>query len=107
MLIEVVLHSIPYPLFIGDTVINVSLLLTTGAFEITEGGKVKCSGKITAANGDDDVITKQPISQGETMEEDDWFRDLKNEDIYKELRLRGYEYGGLFKGITSAKATGQ
>lgn len=87
--------------------INVSLLLTTGAFEITEAGKVKCSGKITAANPDDDVITKLPIrSREEPMKDGDWFKELNGGDIYKELRLRGYEYGGLFKGIVSTKATG-
>lgn len=27
-------------------------------------------------------------------------------DIYKELRLRGYKYGGVFRGIKSSSITG-
>lgn len=31
---------------------------------------------------------------------------LTRKDIYKELRLRGYEYNGLFRGLNSASLNG-
>ena len=32
---------------------------------------------------------------------------LQKKDVYRELRLRGYEYKGLFQGITSANLEGE
>ena len=32
---------------------------------------------------------------------------LEKKDVYRELRLRGYEYKGLFQGITSANLEGE
>ena len=32
---------------------------------------------------------------------------LNADDIYKELRLRGYEYGPTFQGVRSANGTGK
>lgn len=34
-------------------------------------------------------------------------RTLLQKDVYKELRLRGYHYGGLFQGITQADLKGE
>lgn len=31
---------------------------------------------------------------------------LSEEDVYKELRLRGYQYGGVFRGIRSSDRRG-
>jgi len=64
-----------------------------GDFEIVEANTIVASGNIRAA----ETIEKNqpnsslPISPTELL--------LNNEDIYKELRLRGYEYNGFFKGI--------
>ncbi|XP_011264667.2 fatty acid synthase-like [Camponotus floridanus] len=67
-----------------------------GDFEILEANTIVASGNIRAAN----TIEKNqlnfsslPISPTKLL--------LNNEDIYKELRLRGYEYNGFFKGIKS------
>jgi fatty acid synthase len=32
---------------------------------------------------------------------------MKTKDIYKELRLRGYQYAGLFRGLKSSSITGK
>lgn len=32
---------------------------------------------------------------------------MTSKDIYKELRLRGYQYSGLFRGIKSASTDGK
>jgi len=32
--------------------------------------------------------------------------EMNTKDIYKELRLRGYQYTGLFRGLKSASLTG-
>lgn len=37
---------------------------------------------------------------------DDMEEVMKSKDIYKELRLRGYQYTGLFRALQSASTTG-
>lgn len=32
---------------------------------------------------------------------------LQQKDVYRELRLRGYQYGGLFQGIVKADLAGE
>lgn len=91
----------------GITSISVSLLLSTGGFEITEGGKVKCSGRIIAASPEDEILKSEANSHSTWEAEEDVLSELNSEDIYKELRLRGYEYGGIFRGIVKAKAGGR
>lgn len=33
--------------------------------------------------------------------------NLQQRDVYKELRLRGYQYGGIFQGILQADIKGE
>lgn len=44
------------------------------------------------------MIDLSPIKESEL--------DILERDIYKELRLRGYQYSGLFRGITCCNGEG-
>jgi len=40
-------------------------------------------------------------------EDDDEEEVMNTKDIYKELRLRGYQYSGIFRGLKSASMSGK
>ncbi|KAF5278958.1 hypothetical protein FQA39_LY05636 [Lamprigera yunnana] len=71
----------------------------SGEFEICESGSVVVSGKISVP----DDITKEFIDlPTPDLENEPELIPLTTNDIYKELRLRGYDYEGLFKGIAGS-----
>jgi len=43
----------------------------------------------------------------EEDEADDLKETLLNKDIYKELRIRGYDYGPKFQGLVEARGDGK
>lgn len=69
----------------------------TGRFEICEGGSLAVSGKIYVP--DDVELEQLPL---EPLEHDKSGLLLRTDDIYKELRLRGYDYAGKFRGVTES-----
>ncbi|KMQ84683.1 fatty acid synthase, partial [Lasius niger] len=78
---------------------SISILERTGDFVVHEAGTVVFSGNIRAAERIDkdrlDLLSLPipPVEKELLL--------LNIDDIYKELRLRGYEYNGIFKGIKS------
>ena len=67
-----------------------------GKFEFENEGDIVVSGNISLFNG------KAPSVQdveGAIKSESSQYLPLGMDDIYKEFRLRGYNYTGLFKGI--------
>lgn len=71
---------------------------TTGDFEISESGSMSVSGKIKETESSETDIL--PYEDTPTME-------LSSADVYKELRLRGYDYGAEFRGISAADINGK
>ncbi|XP_047362642.1 fatty acid synthase-like [Vespa velutina] len=76
----------------------------SGNFEVVEGGLAIVTGLIRAATN----LSKQKIpldlikaNIGNEKEE------LDAKDIYKELKLRGYQYSGLFRSLHSASVSGK
>nr|NP_001137778.2 fatty acid synthase 1, isoform C [Drosophila melanogaster]ACL82985.2 fatty acid synthase 1, isoform C [Drosophila melanogaster] len=66
----------------------------TGAFEICESGSLAVSGKITIPESiDNEELPLEEQTPSAVAKE------LGTNDVYKELRLRGYDYGGIFRGI--------
>ncbi|KAK4878117.1 hypothetical protein RN001_010623 [Aquatica leii] len=63
----------------------------TGIFEVAELGQVIVSGKVYR---NESTMTNLPMRMEEPSE---W--QLSKKDIYKELKLRGYNYSGLFRGL--------
>ncbi|KYM98433.1 Fatty acid synthase [Cyphomyrmex costatus] len=75
---------------------------TDGKFEITEGESVVVTGTVyETLNPEQEMI---PIDLLPEDSDEDEVMTLR--DIYKELKLRGYQYKGLFRGLKSASVSG-
>uniref|UniRef100_A0A182NVM5 Uncharacterized protein n=1 Tax=Anopheles dirus TaxID=7168 RepID=A0A182NVM5_9DIPT len=69
----------------------------SGHFEVTEGSTLVVKGYIQRL----DRFELQPIQRKSTQSV-----VLPTKDFYKELRLRGYHYGGLFKSVLDSASDG-
>ncbi|CAG9770337.1 unnamed protein product [Ceutorhynchus assimilis] len=77
--------------------LHVMIQRQSGNFEITEGEVPVVTGRIRMDDNQDHILPSSIIMNN--------FKDievLSSRDIYKELRLRGYNYKGLYKGITAS-----
>ncbi|KAL0119902.1 hypothetical protein PUN28_007965 [Cardiocondyla obscurior] len=68
-------------------------------FEIIEGHTTIVTGRIRIPTSDEN----KRISANSTKYADDG--EMNNKDIYKELRLRGYQYSGIFRGLNRISVT--
>ena len=73
--------------------------LGTGRFEVVEGGAAVVTGYVRHSSNPSEEKVNPTFD--DTIEE-----DMSHRDVYKELRLRGYHYSGLFRGIKSANIKG-
>ncbi|GFS78340.1 fatty acid synthase [Nephila pilipes] len=74
---------------------------TGGEFEISEGGMIVCTGRVYSPENIDESDSESHLKTN----------DLKNlplnkNDIYKELKLRGYDYGPTFQGVVGSDIEG-
>ncbi|KYN14724.1 Fatty acid synthase [Trachymyrmex cornetzi] len=75
---------------------------TDGKFEITEGDSIVVTGTVyEALNPEQEMVPTDLLS--ETNDENE---NMTARDVYKELKLRGYQYRGLFRGLKSASISG-
>ncbi|XP_053675149.1 fatty acid synthase-like [Anopheles nili] len=83
----------------GDQIITllVDTNCVSGSFEVSEGSTLVVKGKIQCLNG----LELQTIQQQNTHKV-----VLPTKDFYKELRLRGYHYGGFFKSVIESASDG-
>ncbi|XP_026498403.2 fatty acid synthase-like isoform X1 [Vanessa tameamea] len=75
----------------------------SGQFEIVESGAPIVTGRIYAQENvgrDYRVLPAEPESKGPND------KHLLTKDFYKELRLRGYQYSGLFRGVIGCNVQG-
>ncbi|OWR55047.1 fatty acid synthase [Danaus plexippus] len=75
----------------------------SGQFEIVESGASIVTGRIYSKKNvgqDFRVLPASPESSGPNV------KHLLTKDFYKELRLRGYQYSGLFRGIIGCNVEG-
>jgi len=74
----------------------------TGAFETLEGGNLCCTGYA--------FIASEPSTESlEALvqpKKDQQAVTLDNKSIYKELRVRGYDYGNTFQGLVQCSSDG-
>lgn len=75
----------------------------SGNFEIVEGGAAIVTGRIYVPENINKEIVELEAPEDET---DPSLVDLSGKDFYKELRLRGYNYKGLFRSVTKANNQG-
>ncbi|XP_052754570.1 fatty acid synthase [Galleria mellonella] len=81
----------------------VNILDGTGEFELSEGGSVVVTGKVRIAEEPAaERLVLPPVSAADEPD----LLPLVTDDIYKELRLRGYNYSGVFRGIRSSDPRG-
>lgn len=87
----------------GKTKFVVNIMDVTGEFEVCESGTVAATGIIKVLdaplNFDDDRLTSNIVDESTIM--------LDKKDVYKELRLRGYDYGPTFQGIIESYSSGE
>lgn len=83
----------------GSVKFLINIFESSGEFELCEGGSVAVSGKIRVPED----VSKEVLDLPKPVvkSEQDVF-SLNNADIYKELRLRGYDYEGIFRGISES-----
>nr|CAI5827466.1 unnamed protein product [Callosobruchus analis] len=87
----------------GSVKFLINIFEGTGEFELCEGGSVAVSGKISVPED----VTKESLTlpKPQVQTEKDVL-PLTAPDIYKELRLRGYDYEGIFRGISESDNRG-
>ena len=85
----------------GSLKLDVSVQPDDGQFYIRESDSLVASGRVTLLR---DAVT--PADECSTPVDKTASLPLSADDIYKELRLRGYDYGPTFHGILSADGTG-
>ncbi|XP_036148675.1 fatty acid synthase isoform X2 [Monomorium pharaonis] len=72
-----------------------------GSFEITEGDGIVVTGVAY-----DTSNPKQEMTSTDLLSEIDDEEEMTARDIYKELKLRGYQYSGWFRELKSASVSG-
>lgn len=87
----------------GPVKFLINIFEGSGNFEICEGGATVVTGKIRTPEKIENELLNLSAPTGAQEPE---LLELKTEDIYKDLRLRGYEYTGLFQGIKSSDSRG-
>ncbi|GLH14335.1 Fatty acid synthase [Gryllus bimaculatus] len=81
----------------------INIFDSSGEFELCEGGSVAVSGRISVAEDVDREVLNLSVP---AIQSDQNLLPLVTGDIYKDLRLRGYDYGGIFKGIIESDNKG-
>ncbi|XP_071781118.1 fatty acid synthase [Centroberyx gerrardi] len=90
----------------GSVQLEVRLMPATNKFEVSENGNLAVSGKVSIL--EDAALDSFHAQMGKPVAKDDGDPKMKltAHDIYKELRLRGYDYGKTFQGILESNNAG-
>ncbi|XP_043668271.1 fatty acid synthase-like [Vespula pensylvanica] len=87
----------------GKIEMTVMIQKGSGKFEVIEKGTAIVTGVIhLATNLSKEKISPEMIKKNINNEEE----ELSAEDFYKELKLRGYQYSGVFKSVQSMSISG-
>jgi len=76
----------------------------TGQFEVREGGSVVADGYITQPKENPDGLQYEHIRHNPSFALKDM--SLAPEDVYKQFRVCGYDYGETFRNIVAASSDG-
>ena len=93
----------------GVTNFDVFFLNGNGKFTITEGGMLTTSGtmRIPSLNNCDFLQHQSLLNRIQELEGQTCLMEMKNKDVYKEFRLRGYDYGPEFQAVTYIRHVGK
>lgn len=75
----------------------------SGQFEITENGATVVSGRVRLIQS---TTVEEVADEIDVEISADEYPVLNQKEFYKELRLRGYHYRGLFQGVQEARGDG-
>ncbi|GFS35551.1 fatty acid synthase [Nephila pilipes] len=98
---DVAIHRATIVLKSGPVTFTVNFTYIGKRFEVSEGGSIVCTGCMYFP----DETEKKSLSLC-FQESDAKTLSLNSNDIYKELKLRGYEYGPNFQGIIGSDMEG-
>jgi fatty acid synthase len=87
----------------GSVKFLINIFEGTGDFELCESGSVAVSGRIYVP---EDVSKEVLNLKKQVPEVSKDLLSLNGSDVYKELRLRGYDYDGIFRGIVESDNRG-
>ncbi|KAK0152563.1 Fatty acid synthase [Merluccius polli] len=90
----------------GTVQLEVRLMPATSKFEVSENGNLAVSGKVSLLEDTALDAFHAQVSQAAAAGDEDPKMKLTTHDIYKELRLRGYDYGKTFQGILESNNAG-
>ncbi|XP_067207235.1 fatty acid synthase-like [Linepithema humile] len=83
----------------GPVYLIIKVQKATGKFEVIEGDNAVVTGTVREPTDiTEEKLPKQLLNEEEVM---------NTKDIYKKLRLRGYQYAGIFRGYKSSSTTGK
>ncbi|KAG8507553.1 Fatty acid synthase [Galemys pyrenaicus] len=102
---DVTLHQATILPKTGTVSLEVRLLEASRSFEVSENGNLIVSGKVWPWEDPDPTLFDSPAEQ-QPAEPAATFR-LAQGEVYKELRLRGYDYGPQFQGVLEAGLEGE
>ncbi|KAF7995900.1 hypothetical protein HCN44_007007 [Aphidius gifuensis] len=83
----------------GVVELTLSVQKGSGKFEVSEGGAAVVTGYVREISNPSAEKTKCIYDSGNVQE-------MSTKDVYKELKLRGYHYSGLFRSIRSTTTDG-
>ncbi|XP_008574493.1 PREDICTED: fatty acid synthase [Galeopterus variegatus] len=101
---DVTLHQATLLPKTGTVPLEVRLLEASRAFEVSENNNLIVSGKVYQWEDPNPKLFNSPGAAGPTDPSAAFH--LAQGDVYKELRLRGYDYGPHFQGILEANLEG-
>ncbi|XP_051529897.1 fatty acid synthase [Myxocyprinus asiaticus] len=90
----------------GSVQLEVRLMPATNRFEVSENGNLAVSGKVSVFEDAGLNTFHAELAKPMATNQEDPRLHLKAGDIYKELRLRGYDYGKSFQGILESNNAG-
>ncbi|CAL8303726.1 unnamed protein product [Lota lota] len=90
----------------GTVQLEVRLMPATNKFEVSENGNLAVSGKVSLLEESALDAFHAQVTQAVAENVEDPKMKLTTHDIYKELRLRGYDYGKTFQGILESNNAG-
>ncbi|KAF6202923.1 hypothetical protein GE061_003330 [Apolygus lucorum] len=88
----------------GSVKFHVNIFDGSGAFELTESGSPVVTGHIFLSEGIDKDGTQglqvpAPLPSSAKTDPKSSSLSLKKGEVYRDFRLRGYDYGGVFQGV--------
>ncbi|TKS90319.1 Fatty acid synthase [Collichthys lucidus] len=103
---DVTIHRATILPKIGSVQLEVRLMPATNKFEVSENGNLAASGKVSILEDAALNSFHSQINQRPSKNSGDPKMKLTANEIYKELRLRGYDYGKTFQGLLESSNAG-